>query len=88
MAQPPYIDALVQIAFVCELVAKRHPINPKLAIVTSRKDPSMRFYVTRTTCTCSVHRVNGICMHRALACYLADNGKLPFRQPIPITEQE
>ncbi len=81
MPHTPQFHALVQSAIADGLVARQHRHNPKLAIVTSPKHPRLRYQVMRTTCTCWTHRKGGICRHRALACFPAYSGKLPFRQP-------
>lgn len=80
MPYTPQFHALVQSAIADGLVVRRHRLNPKLAIVTSPKHPRLHYQETRTTCTCWIHRKGGICRCLELACFLADSGKLPFRQ--------
>jgi hypothetical protein len=77
MPYTPQFLALVQSAIAHGLVARRHRLNPELAIVTSPKHPHLHYQVTR----CWTHRKGGIFRRLALACFLADSGKLPFRQP-------
>jgi len=61
------------------LVARRDPDDPHVAWVSSSNIPDHWYRVTRESCACPANKHQGDCKHRVLACHLADNGRMPFR---------
>jgi hypothetical protein len=61
-----------------QLIARRDPDDPHVAWVSSSHIEHHWYCVTRSSCTCPAFEHQGDCKHRVLACYLADNGLMPF----------
>lgn len=72
------------------LTAKRYSDDPHTAYVVSSKGDKV-YRVTRTYCTCKAWEIAGRCKHQAIACHLADKGKLRMVVLTPrifVTESE